>query len=437
MFPHSRRTRAAALTALASVIGLTAACSSSSGESNDDGVMAGEITVLTWRTDLLEDGTLDGYKAAFEKKYPDVTVEFEGITDYEGEVRTRMNTDDYGDVLGIPGTITPEQLPDFFEPLGTTEELAQTYRFINDKSFDGNGYGIAVVGNAQGLVYNKAVWEAAGITELPTTPEEFIADLAAIADSTDAVPLYTNYAASWPVTQWDGHRGSITCDEEFNRELPQDDAPWSEGKDLYVIDSVLWDAAEGGFIEDDPTTTDWEASKGMLGTGEIATMALGSWAIGQMQEAAEDPADIGYMPFPNQVGGTFCSSIGGDYNQAINIHSDHKEEARAWIDWFNSESGYAESQGGLSPLLEGDMPTTLADFAALGDDLVYLEQLPAEPGKETLVTDIDNTAEIGLQKEIYRKALIDAARGQTDETKDEFFADLNTRWAEARASVVS
>lgn len=437
MFPHSRRRRAAAFTALASVIGLTAACSSDTGESSDDGVMAGDITVLTWRTDLLEDGTLDGYKAEFEKKYPDVTVEFEGITDYEGEVRTRMNTEDYGDVLGIPGTITPEQLPDFFEPLGTTEELAEEYRFINDKSYDGNGYGIAVVGNAQGLVYNKKVWEEAGVTELPTSPEEFIAALDAIATTTDAIPLYTNYAANWPVTQWDAHRGSITADEEFNRSLPEDDAPWSEGKDLYVIDSLLWDAVEGGYIEEDPTTTDWEASKGMLGSGEIATMALGSWAIGQMQDAADDPADIGYMPFPNQVDGQFHSIIGGDYNQAINVHSEHKEEARAWIDWFNAESGYAESQGGLSPLLEGDMPETLADFEALGDDLVYLEQLPAEPGKETLVTDIDNAAEIGLQKEIYRKALIDAARGQTDETKDEFFDDLNTRWAEARAGVMS
>ena len=436
MFPHSRRTRAVALVALTSVIGLTAACSGDSEESTDDGVMSGDITVLTWRTDLLEDGTLDGYEAEFEKKYPDVDVTFEGITDYEGEVRTRMNTDDYGDVLGIPGTITPEQLPDFFEPLGTTEELAEEYRFVNDKSFDGNGYGIAVVGNAQGLVYNKKVWEAAGVTELPTTPEEFIADLKLIADTTDAIPLYTNYAANWPVTQWDSHRGSITADEEFNRSLPEDDAPWSEGKDLYVIDSLLWDAVAGGYVEEDPTTTDWEASKGMLGKGEIATMALGSWAIGQMQDAADNPEDIGYMPFPNQVDGKFHSIIGGDYNQAINVNSEHKEEARAWIDWFNAESGFAESQGGLSPRLEGAMPETLKDFEALGEDLVYLEQLPAEPGKETLITDIDNAAEIGLQKEIYRKALIDAARGQTDETKDEFFADLNTRWAEARAGVM-
>ena len=435
MFPHSRRTRAVALVAVASVIGLTAGCSGDSEESTDDGVMSGDITVLTWRTDLLEDGTLDGYKAEFEKKYPDVDVTFEGITDYEGEVRTRMNTDDYGDVLGIPGTITPEQLPDFFEPLGTTEELAKEYRFVNDKSFDGNSYGIAVVGNAQGLVYNKKIWEEAGVTELPTSPEEFIAALDAIATTTDAIPLYTNYAANWPVTQWDAHRGSITADEEFNRSLPEDDAPWSEGKDLFVIDSLLWDAVEGGYIEADPTTTDWEASKGMLGKGEIATMALGSWAIGQMQDAADDPADIGYMPFPNQVDGKFHSIIGGDYNQAINVNSEHKEEARAWIDWFNAESGYAEAQGGLSPRLEGAMPETLKDFEALGEDLVYLEQLPAEPGKETLVTDIDNAAEIGLQKEIYRKALIDAARGQTDETKDEFFADLNTRWAEARAGV--
>ena len=34
-----------------------------------------------------------------------------------------MNTDNYGDVLAIPGSVTPDQYGDFFEPLGTQEEI--------------------------------------------------------------------------------------------------------------------------------------------------------------------------------------------------------------------------------------------------------------------------------------------------------------------------
>ena len=58
-------------------------------------------------------------------------------------------------------------------------------------------------------------------------------------------------------------------------------------------------------------------------------------------KAGTDPADIGYMPFPVQKGGHFCSVVAADYLQAININSKHQEAARAWLDWFADKSGYA------------------------------------------------------------------------------------------------
>lgn len=398
------------------------------------GEVAGEITVLTQRTDLVDTVFAD-YKEQFEELYPEVEVTFEAITDYEGEVRIRMNTDDYGDVLLIPNSITADELPTFFEPLGSVEELSETYRFLPEQALEGQAYGIAITGNAQGYVYNKAVWEEAGVTEAPASPEEFLEALRAIADSTDAVPLYTNYADGWPTTQWEGNRGSISGDPDAVNALADSDAPWAEGEEHHVIDSLLFDAVAAGLTEEDPTTTEWELSKELLGTGEIATMVLGSWSITQMQEAAENPDDIGYRPFPNQVDGTFYSTIGGDYKHAINVNSENKAAARAWIDWFADESGYAESQGGLSPRVDGPNPETLAELEELGVE--YIEVDPAPEGEEGLVQNIDSTAEIGLFEPIYRQRLIDAARGASDETKEEIFEDLNTRWAEARATVTA
>ena len=438
MFPQPRHKRIVAATAIASLIGLTAACSSddSDGAKAEPGAISGDLTVLTNRTDLVEDGTFDEYAAAFTAKYPDVTVDFEGITDYEGEVRTRMNTDQYGDVLLIPNTVTPAQLPDFFEPLGQLTELEETYRFLTEKSFEGVSYGIPVVANTQGIVYNKTVWKDAGVTEIPTTSEEFLEALGKIK-ATGVVPLYTNYKDGWPVTQWESHRGSISVDPDYQNKMATSDAPWADGTDHFIIDSLLWDAVNLGYTEDDPTATDWETSKSLMATGGVSAMMLGSWAISQMQEAVTDaggdPTQIGYLPFPHETDGTFYATAGGDYNQAINISSKHKEAARAWIDWFNTESGYAEAQGGLSPLKDGPVPSTLVDFETLGVEFVV--QNPGEPGKESLLGDIDNKAEIGLFAPEYRQRIIDSARGATDETKEQIFQDLNTRWADARAAI--
>ncbi|MBC7871572.1 MAG: extracellular solute-binding protein, partial [Chitinophagaceae bacterium] len=160
--------------------------------------LSGTITVLSHRTDLDTDGTLARYSEEFKALYPDVTVNWETITDYAGEVSTRLNTTDYGDVLNIPPSVSPDKFPDFFSPLGTVEELGAKYNFINEGAYDGTVYGLATTGNAQGLLYNKEVFEAAGITDVPKTPDEFLAALKLINDNTEATPLYTNYSAGWP-----------------------------------------------------------------------------------------------------------------------------------------------------------------------------------------------------------------------------------------------
>jgi ABC-type glycerol-3-phosphate transport system substrate-binding protein len=387
--------------------------------------------VLTHRTDIVDTVFAD-YERRFKEIHPDVEINFEAITDYDGEVRIRLNTQEYGDVLMIPDAVTKDQLSQFFEPLGTLEEMSRKYRFATEKAYEGQVYGIAITGNANGFVYNKRVWQQAGVTEAPKTPEEFLAALQAIADRTDAIPLYTNYADGWPLgAQWAGHRGAISNNPDAVNELANTDAPWTPGSELYIIDSLLFDAVQRGLTEPDPTTTEWELSKELLGTAQIATMNLGSWSIVQMREKAPNPDDIGYLPFPVQVGGKFHSVIAGDFKQGINVHSDNKAAARAWVDWFADQSNYATDQGGISPLLNGPEPTTLNDLADLGVE--YFELTPEPQGKEGLVDRIDDESEIGITEHLYRQRLVDAARGARPETKEQIFAELNQRWAAARA----
>jgi ABC-type glycerol-3-phosphate transport system substrate-binding protein len=423
--------------ALAASTGLLlAGCAGGAESGGDPDAIAGDLTVLTNRTDIV-DTVFQDYKEQFEEEYPDVNVTFEAITDYEGEVTTRMNTDDYGDVLLIPNSIAKDELPTYFEPLGTVDELGEEYRFVREQSYEGDVYGIAITGNASGVVVNTAVWEEAGITAPPTTPEEFVDGLEAIAENTDATPLYTNYKDGWPLSQWEGNQGTPTGNPDAPIRYTEIDDPWAEGEDHYIIDSILFDAVAEGLTEEDPLTTNWEESKGLIGSGQVGAMVLGSWAIVQMQDAAEAAGgsadDIDYWPFPNQVDGAFHSTIGGDYKNGINVNSDNKAAARAWIDWFADESGYATDQGGLAPRLDGPTPDTLATFDELGVE--YIELTPAPEGQESLLTDIYNTAEIDLWGNLYRQKLIDIARGAADGDKESYFDELNTKWAEARAEV--
>src|SRR5450432_632976 len=188
--------------------------------------LSGTITVLNHRTDMDKDGTLAKYSAAFKVLNPGVTVNWETITDYAGEVATRLNTKDYGDVLNIPPSVSADKFADFFTPLGTVADLGKKYQFINNGAFNGTVYGLATTGNAQGLLYNKDVFKAAGITDVPKTPADFQADLKLIKDKTQAIPLYTNYHDAWPLTQWGSGIEAFSADSDYlNLKLPHMDSP--------------------------------------------------------------------------------------------------------------------------------------------------------------------------------------------------------------------
>ncbi len=413
------------------------ACSGSSQptESGDsDGAVKGDITFLTNRTDLEADGTWASYVSEFQKEYPEVNVKVEAITNYADDVRTRMSTPNgYGDVLLIP-EVPADQFPDFFESLGTVDELSSDYRWVSEKSFDGNVYGVALGGTANGVLYNKAVFEAAGVTELPTSNEDFIAALKLVAEKTDATPYYTNYKDGWPLGgQWTANLGAITGSADAQIEMAHNESPWVEGTDIYAIDSLLYDVVSAGLSEADPLTTNWEQSKSDFANGKIATMVLGSWAISQFQAAATDagadPDNVGFMAFPSNIGGTQYATAGGDYKLAINKNSAHKAAAQAWLDFLIEDSGFTESQGMISALISADLPSNLSSLAENGVEL--LEANPAPAGEEGLLSSTADKSQVDIWGNIYRQKLVDVARGQAGGDKDSFFADLNSAWGTA------
>jgi len=394
----------------------------------------GDITVITQRTDIV-DTVFQDYAKEFQEIYPNVTVNFEALTDYGGEIMPRMNTKEYGDVLLIPVQIPIENIPDYFEPLGSLEDMEKDYRGVEERAVNGTVYGIPIAVTYTGVIYNTAVFEEAGIDELPVTPEEFIDALQKVKDNTDATPLYTNYADGWPLPQWQGAVHTVAGDMAYyNQVMPKEKDPFSAGKPHYELYKVMYDVAEKGLIENDPLTTDWEASKVRMNKGEIATMVLGSWALEQIQEADESGENISMMPFPTNAEEVIFP-LGADLNIGVNKNTEHKDAALAWVDWYINESGYAvEEAGGISASFAVDLPEDLAEHEAKG--IQFLLQEPAKEGEEGLLDEVDKESEVGLWLEDRKKILIEAAIGNRDDTFDEIMQKWNEDWNAAVEKLV-
>ncbi|GAA0455608.1 sugar ABC transporter substrate-binding protein [Actinoplanes capillaceus] len=430
--------RNAIVAGAAATLALLAGCTGGAGGDEPAGFageIKGDITVLTNRTDLVTT-KLPEYAKRFEAKYPGTKVTFEGVTNYEQDVTTQLSGGEYGDVLLIPNTVAVDQLGQFFEPLGTVGEMKDRYRFTDEKAYDGKVYGLSLGGVANGFVVNKRVWAEAGITAPPTTPDEFLAGLKAVKDKTGATPFYTNYKDGWPLSFFNSQR-AILADPAVNETFPADPQPWQPGKLQHLTDGLLFDIVNRGLSEKDPLTTNWEGSKPMLGTGKVAGMLLGSWAVPQMRDAATaagaNPEDIAFWPFPYQTGGKFHARIEGDYKGAVSRNSENKATAKAWLEWFVTESGFAADQQAIPTPVGQPLPKALQDFTATGVELLELPAATTNSGREDQII---KESEIDLAGPIYRQKLVDIARGAAKGDKESYFAELNKRWSAAQSQVM-
>jgi raffinose/stachyose/melibiose transport system substrate-binding protein len=399
------------------------------------GKIAGKITVITQRTDIV-DTVFKQYAADFKKVYPDVDVTFEAIADYESQIKIRMSTKDYGDVLLLPTSVPIADLPSFFEPLGDLGDLSKQYVGLEERSVGGKVYGLPLAVNYSGVVYNKKVFADAGVKTIPKTPDEFIAALKAVKAKTKAIPLYTNYAAGWTLTQWEAPLTTVAGSVDYvNVKQVASDDNFVPGQPHYELYKVLYDVAKEGLIEKDPTTTDWEQSKADLAHGKIATMVLGCWAINQIKALTTTPDDIGFLPFPTKAEKVIVP-LADDYLQGINVNSKNKAAARAWLDWFTNKSDYANVQsGGMSAVVGAELPAILKDYKALGVEFAL--QTPAIAGQEGWVDLIDKEAQIGLWQPDFKKRIVEAAIGNKKESYDDIMKDLNKAWVAARAKITA
>ena len=401
--------------------------------------LTAEVKFISHRTDLIEDGTFDGYVAEFNKLYPNITINYEGITDYAGDMTTRLTSNNWGDICMIPTTIPLPEIGDYFHPMCDLSAIEAEYNFADNRAYDGKVYGIPSTGNAQGIIYNKAVFEAAGITDLPKTPTEFLDALQKVKDyDSSIIPLYTNYAAGWTMSAWDAYiGGGATGDPEWmNITMPQTHDVFAPGvptgdteSGAYAVYNVLYQAVSRGLTEDDPTTTDWEGSKPMLNEGKIATMVLGSWAIVQMQAAGPNAEDVGYMPFPITVNGTQYASSGADYCYGINKYStdDNKIAAMLYIKWLTESSNFSYDQGGIPILKSQEYPETLSAF----DGITLIADTAAPTEMSDLAANVQREAELTLNSDqVHVQRIVEAALNG-DETLDDIVAEWNAAWNDA------
>ncbi len=366
-----------------------------------------ELNLLTWF--WTEPGRGDAWRAMIQKFHEsqsDIQVNESGYgeNDYFQQILIQARS---GRIDGDMFTQTPDgflrlmnaghtiSLEDVVERAGV--KLSQAQDMLRK---DGEVNGLDIVTVRFGLVYNKALFDAAGIGE-PTDIESWVAGATALTDRPNQFGIYSPHLASEPFTvwftlaQWPVLFGGVLAEGKTPTLTSE---PVINGIKLF---KQMYDAAM-------PQGTDLGTANQMFANSQIAQYLIVSAAVNQWKTNAEDPELYGNLrsaaPFwPSKKGITRIHPI------CINANTEPEKQdaAKEFLTWLYTKENYQELlercldvipaiEGGIRPeyretLTWADgydateaitVPEVLGDFVLFNDELgqvvtPYIEEVLA------------------------------------------------------------
>lgn len=334
----------AAVLALILLAGLTACGQTSQSDQTSQGEQssqqnAGEasqsktVNVFTKKREW----NWDRIKEAFEASHEGYTlnVEITEATDYYNLLKTYVTTGDLPDVIQtVPGS-TIELWKEYLVDIGDLEvfgkmapEIAAEYQM------DGAFYGVPLFAEYHGVIYNMARLEAAGITKVPDTLDEFKAmneALAAAGEPTGIAPWKgaTSIIAHMSAPIFGAQGDSLSYYQEIEsgaRELTED-RDWNMFLDY--IDVVR------EYGNEDALNTDNTTERNAMYVGEYAWYAHdGSWvtpALRATNPDMEKNLQLGVYPYSNDASE---NKIGVSTQSLSIMNTKNMEAAKVFVDWL-------------------------------------------------------------------------------------------------------
>jgi arabinogalactan oligomer/maltooligosaccharide transport system substrate-binding protein len=254
----------------------------------------------------------------------------------------------------------------FFLPLDGTEALADQAKFkpnlIEQAKYEGKTYGVPIVTDTLALVYNKALFAKAGITEAPKSWDDLKKAAATIKDKTGVDGYWGSTQAYYAQSFLHGE-GTDTVDAD-GKKITVNSA---EAKKAYGTWLGMFDGK--GLHKADTTADAYAHIQDAFVNGKVAAIVQGPWEITNFYKgsAFTDKNNLGIATVPAGSTGKAGAPTGG-HNLSVYAGSDaaHQKAALKFLNFMTS----AKSQAAVAQK-NSTLPTR---------DDAYTAEVKADPG---------------------------------------------------------
>lgn len=263
---------------------------------------------------------------AFNEVYPDITVEIQtGASDYYSVLSTKINAGEVPDIFITMGYKDLETYGDYMYDLAEDEDLKAVFDDLKEGYTDGvvasNGKicGVPYSLQGYGYVYNKGLFEQAGIETLPTTYDEMV-EVCEKLEAAGIKAFANGYKEDWIYKHsFSAYVGeSFDSLEEMQQQLTDGTTTFSDLDKMDDMFDMLDLVIEYGV--DKQLELDAAAAVSLFGSGQAAMMNQGNWSTADIL-AIDPEIEVGFIPEPIgndaslsklNVSGTGCYSISKD-----------------------------------------------------------------------------------------------------------------------------
>ncbi|MGW1724657.1 extracellular solute-binding protein [Streptomyces sp. NPDC002306] len=361
-----RRGIAASALVASFALAATACGGSDSGDKAD-----GPVTITWWDTSNAtnEAPTYQALVKEFEAANKNIKVKYVNVPfdQAQNKFDTAAGASGAPDILRSEVGWTPAfAKKGFFLPLDGTEALADQAKFksnlITQAQYDGKTYGVPLVTDTLALVYNKQLFQKAGIAEAPKTWDDLKKDAATIKAKT-GVDGYWGSTQAYYAQNFLYGEGTDTVDAAAKKITVNSDA----AKKAYGTWLGLFSGK--GLHKADTTADAYAHIQDAFVNGKVAAIVQGPWEITNFYKgsAFSDKANLGIATVPAGSSGKAGAPTGG-HNLSVYAGSDkaHQEASLKFVNFMTS----AKSQAAIA-LKNSTLPTR---------DDAYTDQVKADPG---------------------------------------------------------
>jgi arabinogalactan oligomer/maltooligosaccharide transport system substrate-binding protein len=327
----------AATAVLASLALAATAC----GGSDDGGNASGPVTITWWDTSNAtnEAPTYKALVKDFEKANPDIKVKYVNVPfdQAQNKFDTAAGASGAPDVLRAEVGWTPAfAKKSYLLPLDGTEALAEKDSFepnlMKQAQYEGKTYGVPLLTDTLALVYNKALFEKAGISEAPKTWDDLKKAAATIKDKT-GVDGFFGSEKGYYLEPFLLGEGTDTVDAEAKKITLNS----PEGQKAAETWLSLFDGK--GLHKADVTADSYAHRQDAFVSGKAAMTIEGPWEITNFYKgsAFKDKGNLGIATVPAGSTGKAAAPTGG-HNLSVYAGSDqaHQDASLKFVKWMTS-----------------------------------------------------------------------------------------------------